>query len=51
MVLPEIAKWAVKKGINLLTTGDFTHPLWLRSIKAELEEAGKVFTSLIFPLH
>jgi uncharacterized protein (TIGR00375 family) len=41
MVLPEMAKWAVKKGINLLTTGDFTHPLWLRSIKAELKEAGE----------
>jgi len=41
MVLPEMAKWAAKKGINLLTTGDFTHPLWLRSIKAELEERGE----------
>lgn len=41
MVLPEMAKWAVKKGIDLLTTGDWTHPLWLRSIKRELEEAGE----------
>jgi uncharacterized protein (TIGR00375 family) len=41
MVLPEMAKWAAKKGINLLTTGDFTHPLWLRSIKGELKEAGE----------
>jgi len=41
MVLPEMAKWAVKKGITLLTTGDWTHPLWLRSIKGELEEAGE----------
>lgn len=41
MILPEMARWAAKKGINLLTTGDWTHPLWLRSIKAELEEAGE----------
>src|SRR3990172_247388 len=40
MVLPEMAKWGAKKGINLLTTGDWTHPLWLRSIKGEREEAG-----------
>lgn len=41
MILPEMAKWAVKKGINLLTTGDWTHPLWLRTIKGELEEVGE----------
>ncbi|MDP2638003.1 MAG: endonuclease Q family protein [Candidatus Levybacteria bacterium] len=41
MVLPEMAKWAVKKGINLLTASDFTHPLWLRAIKGELEESGE----------
>lgn len=41
MVLPEMAKWAVKKGINLLTTGDWTHPLWMRNIKGDLEEAGE----------
>jgi PHP family Zn ribbon phosphoesterase len=40
MVLSQMAKWAVKKGINLLTTGDFNHPLWFKSIKAELEEEG-----------
>lgn len=40
MVLPEMAKWGAKKGINLLATGDWTHPLWLRSIKMELEEGG-----------
>ncbi|MFZ5366093.1 MAG: endonuclease Q family protein [Patescibacteria group bacterium] len=38
MVLPEIAKWANFKGIDLVTTADFTHPLWLREIKANLEE-------------
>jgi GTP-binding protein LepA len=41
MILLEMAKWGAKKGINLLTTGDWTHPLWLRNIKSELEEAGE----------
>jgi len=41
MVLLQMAQWAAKKGINLLTTGDWTHPLWFRSIKGELEEAGE----------
>lgn len=39
MVLPIMAQWAKKKGIDLLTTGDWTHPLWLREIRKELEEA------------
>lgn len=38
MVLPTIASWASKKGIDLVGTGDFTHPLWIREIKANLEE-------------
>ncbi|MBI2613427.1 MAG: DNA helicase UvrD [Candidatus Levybacteria bacterium] len=41
MVLPEMARWAIKKGINLLTTSDFTHPLWFREIKNQLDEAGE----------
>ena len=39
MVLPEIAKWATRKGINLVGTGDWTHPLWFRELKEKLEEA------------
>ncbi|MDH7476004.1 MAG: endonuclease Q family protein [Microgenomates group bacterium] len=38
MDLLEIANWAEKKGINLVTTGDWTHPLWLREIKSRLKE-------------
>jgi uncharacterized protein (TIGR00375 family) len=41
MILPEMAKWAVKKGINLLTASDFTHPLWIREIKNQLTETGE----------
>lgn len=38
MVLPTMAFWARKKGINILSTGDWTHPLWFREIKQQLEE-------------
>lgn len=40
MVIPTIAAWADKKGIDLVGTGDFTHPLWLRELTAQLDEAG-----------
>lgn len=38
MDLFEIGNWADKKGIGLVTTGDWTHPLWLREIKQNLKE-------------
>ena len=38
MVIPEIAKWAKKKGIGLVGTGDWTHPLWLKELQTNLEE-------------
>lgn len=41
MTIPIIAEWAKKKGIDLIGTGDFTHPLWFREIKQYLEEAGE----------
>ena len=37
MNIPELVKWAKKKGINLVGTGDFTHHLWLQEIKNSLE--------------
>src|SRR3989338_10515319 len=46
MILPEVAKWASKKGIQILTTGDWTHPLWIREIKSQLEEKGEGLYSL-----
>jgi len=33
-----IGKWADKKGINIIGTGDFTHPSWLKELKAALVE-------------
>src|SRR3989344_1057389 len=38
MNLETMAFWAEKKGLNILSTGDWTHPLWLREIKQELVE-------------
>ncbi|MDO8621088.1 MAG: endonuclease Q family protein [Candidatus Levybacteria bacterium] len=41
MVLPIMAKWAQKKGLGIISSSDWTHPLWLREMKAELEEASE----------
>ena len=40
MTPENISTWAGKKGINLVGTGDFTHPIWFRELEANLEEAG-----------
>ncbi|PIR06190.1 DNA helicase UvrD [Candidatus Jorgensenbacteria bacterium CG_4_10_14_0_8_um_filter_39_13] len=39
MLLENLALWGAKKGIKVLGTGDFTHPLWLEEIKEKLEPA------------
>ncbi len=36
MNIPEIGKYAKIKGLNLIGTGDFTHPDWLKEIKQTL---------------
>lgn len=33
-----LAKWGKVKGLGLLGTGDFTHPLWLKELKENLSE-------------
>lgn len=38
MTIPNMVKWAKIKSINLLGTGDFTHPLWFKELKENLEE-------------
>ncbi|MBI4341604.1 MAG: DNA helicase UvrD [Candidatus Omnitrophica bacterium] len=40
LTVPELAKWAKIKGIGVLGTGDFTHPLWLQELKDALRETG-----------
>ena len=39
MEIPTLAKWAKIKGVSMLGTGDFTHPLWFAELKSKLEEA------------
>lgn len=41
--IPNLVEWAKLKGIQLLGTGDFLHPLWLTELKANLKENGKGF--------
>jgi len=38
MNLYNMALWGTKKGLDILSTGDWTHPLWRREIKQELVE-------------
>ena len=33
-------KWAALKGINVVGTGDFTHPLWYAELQEKLEPTG-----------
>ena len=39
MDLEHIGEWAKIKGIQIVGTGDFTHPEWLEQIKNKLEPA------------
>ena len=38
MELGALVKWAKIKGISMLGTGDFTHPVWLSELEGKLEE-------------
>lgn len=40
MDVESLAKWAKKKGIKLLGTGDFTHPTYFAELKSKLEPTG-----------
>lgn len=39
MTLENLDYWARLKGITVMGTGDFTHPAWIKEIKAKLEPA------------
>ncbi len=47
LIPTNIALWAVKKGISVIGTGDFTHPGWLSMLKEELQEVRPGLYSLI----
>lgn len=46
MTLPVMSQFAKQKGLNLLTTGDWTHPLWMREIRNQLKEVDQGVYSL-----
>ncbi len=39
MDVENLNKWAKIKGVKVLGTGDFTHPLWLKELRQKLEPA------------
>ena len=41
LTVQNLEKWARVKGVNLLGTGDFTHPLWIKELKTNLTETEK----------
>ena len=43
MTIEEIARNAKIKGLDILGTGDFTHPLWLKEIKKKLAEEDGIY--------
>jgi len=46
MTLENLDYWARLKGITVLGTGDFTHPVWIKEIKTKLEPAEQGFYKL-----
>ncbi len=46
MDVETLARWAKKKGISLLGTGDFTHPSYLAELRSKLEPLGNGFLRL-----
>ncbi len=43
--IPNLVEWAKYKGINVMGTGDFLHPLWFAELKRDLVEDGSGFLS------
>ena len=43
--IPNLVEWAKLKGIDVLGTGDFLHPLWFAELKNQLKEDGTGFLS------
>ncbi len=41
--IPNLAKWAKYKGIDLMGTGDCLHPLWQAELKRDLKEVDGVY--------
>lgn len=46
LTLSNLEKWGKIKGVNLLTTSDFTHPVWIKECEDQLESQGNGFYKL-----
>ena len=44
-----LVKWAKIKGLHLLGTGDFSHPIWIKEIKEKLVEKNGLYYYQGFP--
>lgn len=44
--IPNLVSWAKLKGIDVMGTGDFLHPLWMSELKHQLKEDGSGFLSM-----
>jgi uncharacterized protein (TIGR00375 family) len=40
LTIENLEKWARVKGLNLLGTGDFTHPIWVEELRSNLVDNG-----------
>jgi len=49
ITIENLVKYAKIKGLNLLGTGDFTHPLWLKDIREKLVEKNGLYYYEDFP--
>ncbi|MDD5011591.1 MAG: UvrD-helicase domain-containing protein, partial [Phycisphaerae bacterium] len=45
--LENLSLWAQKKGISVVATGDFTHPVWFKELKQKLIPDGNGLFSLL----
>ncbi|MBI3190514.1 hypothetical protein HYZ41_02305 [archaeon] len=43
MNIEEITRYAKMKGLDILGTGDFTHPIWLKELKEKLSDTGEIY--------
>ncbi len=46
LTLENLDKWGKIKGVNLLTTADFTHPIWIKECEQRLVDNGGGFYTL-----
>ncbi|HEX5153413.1 MAG TPA: endonuclease Q family protein [Parafilimonas sp.] len=46
LCLETLYQWALIKGIDVVSTGDFTHPAWVQELQQKLQPAGNGFYML-----